>query len=203
MAKKQVNLEGTLFDVSYELINPEQEKTILFLHGWGSSKAVMKSAFGKLLPGCRHLYVDLPGFGKSPTSEVMTTRRYAAVMERFLTLMNITPDIAVGHSFGGKVAALLRCDSATPPEKLVLLSSAGIPKKKSFKVRAKIRLFKLLKPFGGAGLPRRSSSGALQTRPPPSPAEKRSTVSSPKAVLPRWRAITSFFSVTPPPLPGR
>ena len=47
----------------------------------------------------------------------------------------------VGHSFGGKVATLLK------PARLVLLSTAGIVVEKSLKVKTKIALFKLFKPF--------------------------------------------------------
>jgi pimeloyl-ACP methyl ester carboxylesterase len=52
----------------------------------------------------------------------------------------------VGHSYGGKVATILN------PETLVLLSSAGIIAPKSLKVRTKIALFKMLKPFAPRSL---------------------------------------------------
>ena len=64
-------------------------------------------------------------------------------MELFLVLINANDkEIVVGHSFGGKVATLLR------PQLLVLLASAGIVWAKPLKVRAKIMLFKLLKHLG-------------------------------------------------------
>jgi alpha/beta hydrolase family protein len=52
----------------------------------------------------------------------------------------------MGHSFGGKIAALLA------PRNLILLSSAGIIEPKPFVVRAKIAIFKILKRLGLAGL---------------------------------------------------
>jgi len=48
----------------------------------------------------------------------------------------------MGHSFGGKVSTLLA------PPTLVLLSTSGILVPKVFVVRAKIALFKMLKPLG-------------------------------------------------------
>jgi pimeloyl-ACP methyl ester carboxylesterase len=77
---------------------------------------------------------------------VLTTRDYAAIVESFLESVGAGKDVVVGHSFGGKVATLL------DPERLVLLSSAGIVLPKPLKIRTKIALFKLLKPFGGGKL---------------------------------------------------
>ncbi len=47
MAVKSINYKGREFEISYEIINPKKEKDILFLHGWGSNKEIMKSAFGQ------------------------------------------------------------------------------------------------------------------------------------------------------------
>jgi pimeloyl-ACP methyl ester carboxylesterase len=142
MASRTVVYEGTPFELSYELLHPSHARTLLWLHGWGSNKELMKQAFGKLLPGWRHLYLDLPGFGKSPNDRFLTTDDYAAIVRAFLADLGIEPEVIAGHSFGGKVATLLN------PPCLVLLSSSGIPVPKPFSVRAKIALFKLLKPLG-------------------------------------------------------
>ena len=141
MAKKEVIYQNATYGLSYEKLNAEQPKTILFLHGWGSNKAIMKQAFGQLLKGYQHIYLDLPGFGQSDVDEVIATDDYARIVELFLTSLEISPDIIIGHSFGGKVATLLN------PKILILLSSAGIVVPKSLKVRLKIALFKLFKPF--------------------------------------------------------
>ncbi|BBG65790.1 2-hydroxy-6-oxohepta-2,4-dienoate hydrolase [Hydrogenimonas sp.] len=143
MALKRVDYNGEKFRLSYDIVNPDKKRSILFLHGWGSDKELMKQAFSSNLEEFRHIYLDLPGFGKSGNDSVLTTHDYAAIVGSFLALLETTPYAAVGHSFGGKVATLLQ------PERLVLLSSAGIPQPKPLKVRAKIALFKLLKPLGG------------------------------------------------------
>jgi pimeloyl-ACP methyl ester carboxylesterase len=128
------------------LQNPSAEPTILFLHGWGSNKELMQQAFGGLLKGWRHIYLDLPGFGQSPNERFLRTSDFAAIVRTFLQELNIEPQVIAGHSFGGKVATLL------DPECLVLLSSAGVQVPKPLSVRAKITLFKLLKPLGLAKL---------------------------------------------------
>lgn len=139
MALTSIEFRGEKFDLSYEIINPAAEETIVFLHGWGSSKALMKQAFGKTLPHYRHLYLDLPGFGGSNAPVSLVTTEYAQIVQRVLDTLNISPKIILGHSFGGKVATLLN------PACLVLVASAGILVPKPFNVRFKIALFKMLK----------------------------------------------------------
>ncbi len=141
MAKKEIVFQNTSYELSYELLNQNQPQTILFLHGWGSNKEIMKQAFGKTFSQYQHLYLDLPGFGHSSIHDVITTGTYSDIVSVFLKALHVKPLIIVGHSYGGKVATLLQ------PEVLVLLSSAGIVPPKSLKVKLKIALFKLLKPF--------------------------------------------------------
>jgi len=143
MALTNVNYKGEDFSLSYVLKNPAQKSAILFLHGWGSNKEIMQQAFGKFLPEFKHIYLDLPGFGQSFNDfKILTTNDYKNIVELFLKSINSEANIIAGHSFGGKVATLLN------PKCLVLLSSAGILVPKPFKIRAKIAIFKLLKPFG-------------------------------------------------------
>ncbi len=148
MAIKEVDYNGHTFRLSYEILHPQKERSILFLHGWGSNKELMKQAFAAGVANFEHIYLDMPGFGKSSNDTILTTHDYAAIVDEFLGVLDRRPVAVVGHSFGGKVATLLQ------PERLILLSSAGIPMPKPLKVRAKIALFKLLKPFGGDELRR-------------------------------------------------
>jgi len=143
LALREIWYKNSSFLISYE--RRGRGEPIILLHGWGSSKEVMLQAF----KDCKEfelIAIDMPGFGKSPNNMVLNTRDYAAIVEIFLKELNIPKNIIVGHSFGGKVATLLE------PKLLVLLSSAGIPEPKSFIVRAKIALYKALKPFGVAKL---------------------------------------------------
>ena len=142
MAVKNLVVEDKSFELSYELVNPTKSKDILFLHGWGSNKDVMKTAFSNHLNNFRHIYLDMPGFGKSQNSYVLTTSDYSKIVKEFLKSLNSNCLAIVGHSFGGKVATLLN------PENLVLLSSAGILEQKSTKVKIKIFFAKLLNSLG-------------------------------------------------------
>ena len=142
MASKEIHYKEKPFQLSYELVNPTQEKVLLVLHGWGSNKEIMKQAFGKTLSEYKHIYLDMPGFGKSTNEMVLTTEDYAHIVQLFLTALDVTPTIAMGHSFGGKVSTLLN----TPC--LVLLSSAGVVTEKPWSIKLKIATVKFLKPLG-------------------------------------------------------
>jgi pimeloyl-ACP methyl ester carboxylesterase len=148
VALKSFLYKGNGFAISYEILNPTQSTDIVFLHGWGSSKALMKQAFGNTLPHFRHIYIDMPGFGSSSCDVALTTQDYAAIMELLLREIGAHKNIILGHSFGGKVATLLN------PELLVLVASAGILVPKPFKIRAKIAFYKILK-FTGLTMLRR------------------------------------------------
>jgi hypothetical protein len=142
MALKQISFNNTIFPISYEILNPTKQNTIVFLHGWGSNKEIMKQGFGNCFKEYKHIYIDMPGFGKSPCEVVLTTHDYGKIIQEFLNTLNITATIVAGHSFGGKVATLQN------PKNLVLLSSAGIVEQKDAKTLLTIKMAKIFNKFG-------------------------------------------------------
>lgn len=142
LAKKFLKYQGKEFEIAYELLSPQAKECLVFLHGWGSNKEIMKGAFGGRFEDFSHLYIDMPGFGKSANHSIIDTKDYAQIISLFLKELRVTPYAIFGHSFGGKVATLLN------PNRLVLLSSAGIVPPKPLSVRIKIicaKIFKKLK----------------------------------------------------------
>jgi len=146
MAVKSIQYKTHTLDISYEIINPDAKVDLIILHGWGSNKNLMKQAFSTYMKGFRHIYIDLPGFGKSTCCLAMTTADVARIVEMFMVLINASKDVVLGHSFGGKVATIL------DPKVLVLLGSAGIYTRKPLSIKLKIAIFKTLKIFGLAKL---------------------------------------------------
>ena len=155
MAVRSVEYQSKTFEIAYDIINPNLKETIVFLHGWGSNKEIMKQAFDKTLKNFKHIYLDMPGFGKTPNNTSLTTQDYANIVHIFLEKIinssatskspitnHQSPITIAGHSFGGKVATLLK------PNNLVLLSSAGILEEKSFMVKLKIQAAKFLNLLG-------------------------------------------------------
>jgi predicted alpha/beta-fold hydrolase len=142
LASKSLIVDNKNFDISYEIVNPSCTKDIVFLHGWGSNKDIMKNVFAPFFKDFRHIYIDMPGFGKSANNYALTTNDYAKIVDEFLKLLNSRKDVIVGHSYGGKVSTLLN------PTNLVLLSSAGILEEKSFDVKFKIAIAKFFNKLG-------------------------------------------------------
>jgi pimeloyl-ACP methyl ester carboxylesterase len=144
MAVKKIDYFGKSFNINYDIVNMDRSEPIVFLHGWGSNKEIMKQAFSSRLKGLKHIYIDMPGFGKSENNYVLTTIDYANIIKIFLENLNIKPNdvLIAGHSFGGKVATTLM------PKCLILLSSAGIVEEKPLKVKIKIALAKFFNSLG-------------------------------------------------------
>ncbi|MEA1955207.1 MAG: alpha/beta hydrolase [Campylobacterota bacterium] len=149
MAVKSIVYEQHTLDISYEIVNPEEKVDVIILHGWGSSKSLMKRSFHLYMDGFRHIYIDLPGFGNSTCNIALTTQDYARIIELLMIHINASKDIIIGHSFGGKVALLMK------PKMLVLIGSAGIYIPKSLKIKIKIAIFKFLKIFGLSSIRKR------------------------------------------------
>jgi pimeloyl-ACP methyl ester carboxylesterase len=157
LATKNLIVDNKNFDVSYEIVNPTAKKDIIFLHGWGSNKDIMKNAFSSYLKDFRHIYIDLPGFGKSLNKYVLTTKDYAKIVDELLKLLLSSKDVIAGHSYGGKVATLLN------PANLVLLSSAGILEEKPLDVKVKIFFAKVFNALGLRAVTKRFRSKDVNT----------------------------------------
>ncbi len=142
MAVKEIEYKNKIFKLSYDMVNPTKKDSLLVLHGWGSNKEIMKQAFSKELKEYKHIYLDMPGFGASSNDMILTTKDYSQIVKQFLDTLKVEPKIVMGHSFGGKVATLLKSPY------LVLLSSAGVVTVKPWSIKIKIATFKLLKPLG-------------------------------------------------------
>lgn len=142
MALKSLQYKQHTFDISYEILNPTASVDCIILHGWGSDKNLMKNLFQKEMSAFRHIYIDLPGFGKSTSPMALTTADVARIVELLMIHINASKDIILGHSFGGKVALLLE------PKLLVLVASAGIYIRKPLTIQLKIASTKLLNIFG-------------------------------------------------------
>ncbi len=142
-----IRLDGC--NVSYKFTG-EGEKTAVVLQGWGTTMEIYDSVAAALPEGWRLLQFDLPGFGSSEEPrEAWNVDRYADFFCHFMEALQIREAALIGHSYGGRIILKL-CGRDHLPftiSKLVLMDSAGIMPKRSWKQRLKIKRYKFLKKF--------------------------------------------------------
>lgn len=117
---------------------------ILFLHGWQDNLHTFDALVPLLSLTARIIRLDLPGFGRSEMpQEAWGLDGYVRFVHDFMQKINVPVDTLVGHSFGGRIALKGTAAKELPARRLILIGSAGIAKRRTFrntivKVLAKI-----------------------------------------------------------------
>ncbi len=122
-------------------------RTCVLLHGWGSSGAALRPIALHLAKRAgRVLVFDLPGFGRSPAPPgVWGTPEYSAAVLGVLDRLGVTSALWLGHSFGGKVSLFSAAEAPARVERLILIASAGVPRRKTLGVRLRVRGYKAVR----------------------------------------------------------
>jgi pimeloyl-ACP methyl ester carboxylesterase len=110
-------------------------QVILLLHGWGMSLNTFDKLSNHLSKKFRIIRFDFPGFGQSPKpTDDWLVSDYAKLTADLLDKLKIKQLFAViGHSFGGRVIIKGISLNYLNPNKVILISSAGIKPKQKFK----------------------------------------------------------------------
>lgn len=95
--------------VSYFDINPEQTKTLVFIHGNSMSKELFVNQLNSpIFKDYRLIAIDLPGFGESSRSEQPSKEYnvpfYAEFIHHFIAALHLEKFYLIGHSLGGHIA---------------------------------------------------------------------------------------------------
>lgn len=132
-----------------------QGEAVLILHGWGSNIQAFNYIANELKEKRRIIRVDMPGFGESDMpKEPWNVDMYVDFIIKFISKIGLDKLTLIGHSFGGRVIIKLFSKDKLNfyIDKVVLIDSAGILPKKSFKSKIRLKVFKcgkkvlLLKP---------------------------------------------------------
>ncbi len=132
--------------IELHYIEEGKGEPILMLHGWGSSSAAYRGIINAIGDSYRCIALDFPGCGQSQMmSTPWTLDDYTALVKKFIDALGLKDPIMFGHSHGGRVTLKLAADQTVKPQKIVLLDSAGLIPKKTFRQKQRQRNFKLIK----------------------------------------------------------
>jgi pimeloyl-ACP methyl ester carboxylesterase len=119
---------------------------IVVLHGWGANLTTMQSITDLLKASYQVIAVDMPGFGQSGEPEtVWNSYDFADHIAALLEHLEMDNFHLLGHSHGGRVSIILASRYPNRVGKMILVDSAGLVRKKSARIQAKIWTFKALK----------------------------------------------------------
>lgn len=132
--------------IEYTVQGKEDGIPVLLLHGWGSSFDVYKGIMASLSDRCYLVALNFPGCGNSETmSEPWNLDDYCDLVVEFIEKLGLNNPILIGHSHGGRVILKLAATKRVNPPKIVLLDSAGLIPKKTFKQKFRAKSFKAIK----------------------------------------------------------
>ena len=154
-----VNIDG--LNVNYECSG--EGETVFLLHGWGGQIASFKPVFDFLSQKFKVYAIDFPGFGQSvQPKEVWGVRDYAEMINKLFEALGVQKATLIGHSFGGRVAIVFSAEYPEKVNKVVLIDSSGLVKKKTMKYYYKVYSFKLLKKIYLMFIPKNVQEQALE-----------------------------------------
>lgn len=122
------------------------EEYAVILQGWATKSALYSDIITALSEKYTVIFPALSGFGESDEPKApFCVSDYARLVNALLKQLGVKEARFFCHSYGGRVFYKLNAmeDRFTTPVSAVLCDTAGIVKKKSFKTRMRIRLFKL------------------------------------------------------------
>ena len=133
-------------DISVNYIDQGQGDVILLLHGWGANITLYQGIISTLVQNHRVIALDMPGFGKTTEPSVpWCVDDYVDFVLKFIASFELTKLSIVVHSFGGRVFFKMNARENLPfqIEKAVLIDSAGILPKKTWKQKVSLRCYKI------------------------------------------------------------
>ena len=139
-----INIDG----LNIKYTDEGSGQPVLLLHGWNSSYTVYNGIINLLKNRYRVVALNFPGCDGSDTMESpWTLEDYCDFVLKFMAALNIENPIMFGHSHGGRVTLKMAAEGMVNPPKIVLLDSAGLIPKKSFKQKFRAKSFKVIKWF--------------------------------------------------------
>ena len=100
---------------------------LVLLHGYGGSARWWERNLAVLAEHYHIFALDVPGFGGSRLRGPFSFTRAIALIDVWLTAMDLPAAVIMGHSMGGQLALLYAAAQPSRVQALVLLAPAGFP----------------------------------------------------------------------------
>lgn len=133
-------------NIPVNYIDEGEGDAVLLLHGWGANIMLYQGIINTLRQGKRVIALDMPGFGKTPEPpKPWCVDDYVDFVIRFISSLALEKLSVVVHSFGGRVFFKMNARENLPFvfERAVLIDSAGILPKKTFRQKISLRCYKI------------------------------------------------------------
>ena len=137
----------TIDSLNINYLEQGEGELVVLLHGWGSNITLFNHTVSVLSKKYKVVAMDMPGFGESDEpKEPWCVDDYVDFVLKFIESYSPKKVTLLGHSFGGRVIIKM-CSRALPFEinKIILVDSAGVKPKKTFKQKAKQNIYKATK----------------------------------------------------------
>ena len=123
-----------------------KKKSIIILPGWGETRQTFSYKIQFLKNFFTVYILDYPGFGNSPFPyKNLTIYDYTELIYHWIQELEIDNPILIGHSFGGRIITTLLGYYHYPFKNIILMNSAGIKPKRTFRKGIKTFIYKMLK----------------------------------------------------------
>ena len=155
MVKKTKHLSEASYSIAiaryrlfYRVIG--QGSPLVLIHGFGVSGSIWQLVLPYLAQHHQVFIVDLPGYGKSTFTSPWRLRDMAPLLLAWLRELKLAPVALMGQSMGGAIALHMSVLAPEMVERVVLVSSAGVPLEARLSHLVWRSLRSLLQPGNGA-----------------------------------------------------
>ena len=134
-------------NIAYKISGSGDDIAVI-LQGWGTKLAMYDTVAAAISSAYKVVQFDFPGFGDSDEpKEAWNVDAFTGFFVKLMKALDIRKASLIGHSFGGRVIIKLCSADDNPIEvdRIVLIDSAGIMPKKTFRQKVRVRQYKILK----------------------------------------------------------
>lgn len=158
--------EISQLNINYEFRGEHNvgDTLVVLLHGWGSNIKLFDNLLNLVSQKYPVAALDMPGFGLSQEPpEPWDVGNYTDFVIKFIEKFGYKKVVLLGHSFGGRVIIKMLTQRETSFDvlKIIMVDAAGIKPKKTFKQKARQRLYKIGKRFYSTSLMKKISPNGL------------------------------------------